>query len=495
MQMHTPTSAFVAQALAPCLIEAHGQIPDGFHRIWTDTRTLQPGDLFVAIRGERFDGHDFIPHAIAAGAAGLLVEAARAHRVPAHYTGVVYRADSTQFAYGLLGAQWRKRYYLPVIAIGGSVGKTTTKEMLAAIAEQRYPERVLKTRGSENGWLGIPMTLLRLQPDHALAIVEIGIDEIGAMRQHVDTVAPTHALLTAIGPEHLEKLHDLPTVAYEESLLLTETHARGGIIALNLDDPWIVPLHDRLVASNTLCFTLNRGAVAAGADTLGGVLEDGVLTLWGMGIDGLAVRMPLPGIHNARNALAATAMARELGIPPEQIAQGLEAFRPAFGRSESSVLPDGTFVYRDYYNANPVSVRAALTVLRQHPGGTLWICLADMLELGEEEERYHRELAKDLLDLHEPRVLLCGERMLWLHDELRRRGLGARTLHFLGREELAAYLAAHALPGDRILIKGSRSQRMEEVWARFAAARGLAEGSGIGFTPPPAPPSRTPRDP
>lgn len=460
------TPAFVREALGlsgPASAAAPGFAYAG---VVTDSRKIRPESLFVALPGDRFDGHDFIPQAIASGARGVLCRrGTKRPKSDAHW----YEVDDTVAAFRRVSGAWRERFSLPVAAIAGSVGKTTTKELLASILGAKHA-RVLKTEGSQNGFLGIPMTLLELRADHAAAVVEIGIDEAGAMAKHLALVKPSLALVTAIAPEHLEKLGDLETVAREETEALRRVASLGGAAIVSLDDPWIAKSAASLRGGRVVRATLS-GVARAAADCLVGKWTDtgsaGQLVASGMGLEAETFASPLPGVHNARNVLLALAAARAMGLSAHELRQGLSQFRPAPGRSELEKLPDGTEVLRDYYNASPASVEAALTVLSSlrasRPGRRALACLGDMLELGSDEEKLHRELAGPLLQATDA-VFLHGPRMLALADELRRRAFPGVVVHSGSHAELATRILEELRPGDALLIKGSRGMRMEEVW-------------------------------
>ena len=215
-----------------------------YSEVVTDSRKISKNCLFVALPGDRFDGHHFIAEAVAQGAGGVICKADYSLSSSTERT-LFFRVKDTVDAYRALGSAWREEFKIPMIAVAGSVGKTTTKDLLAAILLGKW-EKVFKTQGSQNGFIGIPMTLLELKKDHEVAVIEVGIDEIGAMEKHMELVQATHAVLTAIGPEHLEKLIDVPTVAREEAIALSYVAKSGGLISVRLDDPWISPLFDKL---------------------------------------------------------------------------------------------------------------------------------------------------------------------------------------------------------------------------------------------------------
>ena len=357
-----------------------------------------------------------------------------------------------------------------MVVIAGANGKTTTKELLAAILTGKFPQ-VLKTQGSQNGYLGIPMTLLELRASHGVAVVEVGIDEIGAMVKHMEIVEPTVSLVTVIGPEHLEKLHDVAPVARVECIALTHVAAAGGMVAINLDDPWLEPLAKSLTGRK-LGYSLEPSKGEGLKDLIRGKITDGETSLVvnGFGLSDFSVKLPLLGKHNAANLLAALALARTLGLSPDEIRRGLATFKGADGRSELRMLAGATPVVCDYYNASPLSMAAGLQLLEQvstSEGGkkrVRWACLADMLELGPDEESFHRALADPLCALKIENVLLYGPRMKWLQDELKKRKFPGRLEHFQSHPEMAGVLNSSIGRNDALLIKGSRGMRMEEVW-------------------------------
>jgi len=349
------SSEFVARALGlpvPAPIE--------FQTITTDSRKASTGALFVAIPGEKFDGHAFIPKAIEQGATGVVGEKGKIPAGLPRHVAVFEVADTTE-AYRRLGSAWRGRFSNPVVVVAGSVGKTTTKELLTSILRGKYA-RVVSTRGSQNGYLGIPMTLLDLRADTDVAVVEVGIDEIGAMEKHMAVVRPTASLLTAIGPEHLEKLIDVPTVAREEAFALTLTAKTGGVTVVRMDDPYQAKILPQLL------FSQNAWQCALDLDLQGPRTVKGQIAADGKHLrvtqetgSHFEVTLPLPGRHNAGNLLVAVTTALSQGLNPIEIQRGLSQFQGAYGRSELRMLPRNTPVVCDYYNANPSSVEAAST--------------------------------------------------------------------------------------------------------------------------------------
>ena len=430
----------------------------------TDSRTVQAGDLFVAIKGDYLDGHDFISQAVEKGAAAVLCE-----RYPADTRQVgidIFLVENSLESFRLLARHWRELIDPTVVAVAGSVGKTTTKDMLAALISGKF-KKLIWTKGSQNGFLGLPITLMNINADTEAAVIEVGIDAPDAMRKHIDLVRPEVALVTAISEEHLEWLKNLETVAQEENLILIETAAAGGTAVINLDDPWIKPLMGSLQASGKIGFTLHGNPAA---DVVVGRFFGTRLEINGFNRFQFDLPCPLPGEHNARNLLGAVAVALVLGVTPDEMEEGLSSFAPSGGRSQMETLPSGVKILCDYYNANPASMRAAFRVVESaaHPQSTRWLCLADMKELGEREETLHRELADEIVRLGpNVRLLLYGAKMKWLSDEIRQRGLKVSVKEFESLDLLAQDVKKSAKSGDFVLLKGSRSMKMETVWERL----------------------------
>lgn len=443
-----------------------------FGAIITDSRKIEPGCLFIALPGDNFDGHDFMASAIEKGATGILALSDRIKSLPTalikNHSPVFYPVDNTLEAYRLLGKTWRSGFQIPIVMIAGSNGKTTTKELLSAALKGRWPS-VHKTIGSQNGFVGIPYTLLELRSEHQAAVIEVGIDEPGAMLKHVETVAPTFSLLTIIGPEHLEKLVDIETVAREENLALTEVVSRGGKVLINCDDPFIAPLDQTILPTRKLSYTLN--VKDPDPSRLHGKISDDGKTLE---VSGATLQspevfnLPLPGRHNALNLLAAVAASLSLGLSPDEIRKGLSFFSGADGRSQLETLASGTRVICDYYNSQPASLKAGLELLAQlsldSSTKVKWACLADMLELGPKEEAFHREPAQWIKNLGIQNIVLYGKRMKWLEDELKTQGFKGFLTHCETHAQCAALLKEKLTPDSFLLIKGSRGMKMEEVW-------------------------------
>lgn len=433
-----------------------------FTFVTSDSRKVQPGCLFVALPGEKQDGHNFIENAISKGARGVLCK--RGFPLPSYKEIYFFPVEDPLSAYRRLAGAWRREFSIPLVAVAGSAGKTTTKELLAALLQGKW-SNVLKTTGSQNGFIGIPMTLLELQQEHEAAVVEVGIDAVGAMQQHMNLIGANAAVLTAIGPEHLENLHDIPTVAREEGFALSHVAHSGGIVAINLDDPWIRPHLATLREGRKIPYSLT-GATAS-IDMVSGKLspDKKSLIFQGLGIPETQIDLPLLGNHNASNLLSAITVAAGLGLTAEEMIRGLKTFKGATGRSEIYEFAGNTRILCDYYNSQPASVNAGLDLLSEvSQNRNRWACLGDMLDLGPNEEFFHRDLAGKILDLQIENVLLYGPRMSHLLNELEKRHFQGYVAHFDTHSDLASTLIQKMKSGDTVLIKGSRGMRMEEVW-------------------------------
>jgi UDP-N-acetylmuramoyl-tripeptide--D-alanyl-D-alanine ligase len=456
----------IEAALGPLLVRAARIDPDRVYaRVAPLSERVVGGALFARVEGAYDGGEPAFLDAVMRGASGLLC---RVGQAPAIDFGLnVLEVSDTLAAYRRIAGLWRDRFSLPIAVVAGSVGKTTTKEMLAAML-RGHLQSVLATVENLNGYVGIPTTLLEIGPAHRAAVVEVGIDARGAMAEHIALVRPTHAVVSAIGIEHLEGLSDLATVATEELVALSGVADVGGTVAVNLDDPWVRAWADRLSSGRRIGFSLAGVGVTPGRDVLVGEIDAAgtSVRVTGLGMEG-DLPMVLPGVHNARNLLGAAVLASALGASLEEMVRGLAGFVAMPGRSQIVALASGVRVICDFYNASPPSMLAALALLDGDLGGAAprsrWACLGDMLELGAAEEELHRALAAPIRESRVDHVLLAGPRMRWLYDELRARGFSADVSHHSAIEDLAARLGAGVVAGDLVLLKGSRAMAMEKV--------------------------------
>jgi UDP-N-acetylmuramoyl-tripeptide--D-alanyl-D-alanine ligase len=470
------------------LCEAHVLLPDSqlignpavqVQRVHTDTRTLREGDLFVALRGERFDAHDYIAKAYAAGAVAVLAErgwmvdapqALGVQAIPVQTLGVQASPLQTpgllvipQQAPGLLvpnsllalqqlAAAWRAKFKLPLVAVTGSNGKTTVTQMLAAIGHAACGEQSLATEGNLNNHIGVPLTLLRLRAHHRLAVVELGTNHVGEIAQLATLVQPTVALINNAQREHQEFLHGVEAVARENGSVLQGLAPHGTLVVPAADT--YAPLW-RAWAGARQVWTF---ALDAQADICGSATWDAQRAAWTILMrtpaGAVATTLHQPGSHNVLNAMAATACALAADVSPAAVSQGLAAFRPVAGRSRALPLQRGAqavTLIDDSYNANPDSVRAAIDVIADLPGPR-WLVLGDMGEVGEQGPQFHAEVGAYARER--------GIEALWSTGELcKQLGYGR---HFESAAALCAALGT-APPAATVLVKGSRFMKMEQV--------------------------------
>lgn len=440
---------------AATILSARRDGPDGrFRGVSIDTRTLEPGMLYVALPGERVDGHDFVAEAARRGAAAALAMRAEGTGLP---TLIV---SDTRTALGPLAAAWRARFAVPVVGITGSNGKTTVKEMTAAILRTTGP--VLATRGNLNNDIGMPLTVFQLAPEHVAAVIEMGANHVGEIAYLADIARPDVAVITNCGPAHLEGFGTIDDVARAKGEIVSALTAHGTAV-LNMDDAyfayWCELAHPRKMIS----FGLDPKAdvtAAWRADAGGSVLD--------MNIAGVEVQvhLALPGEHNVRNALAASAAAFAAGASVQGIAEGLARAGTVAGRLQTKQVACGARLIDDTYNANPASFNASLEVLGGF-GGEAWLVLGDMAELGDRSEALHVEAGLAARKAGVARLFATGP--MTAHTV---RAFGSGAAHFESRETLAEALdeamKASMTPVSTggaltVLLKGSRSMGMEKV--------------------------------
>lgn len=427
-----------------------------------DSRTVQPGELFIAIRGDRFDGHDFAHAALERGAWGAVV--ARATPAAAALSGrtnVVVVPDTLQ-ALQELALLHRRRFTLPVVGVTGSNGKTTTKEMLASILGQQG--QVLRNEGNLNNHIGVPLTLCKLNAGHRFAVIEMGMSGLGEIATLARLALPGVGVITNIGPAHLAFLGSTETVARAKGELLQGLDA-GGTAVLNADDRHYDALR-RLAPGRVISFGMDREAEVSAAE----ITLEGDRTSLLLRSGGRSVRLLLRtvGRHNVANALAAAAAATALGVPLETVRAGLEAFRPVAMRSELRELKGRTIV-ADYYNANPASMRAALEALAAMGSGRRTVAvLGDMLELGEAGPELHREIGETAARFGTGIVIAVGTLGRHIAEGARSAGMTSGRVFEAGdTSQAATALRDHSRPGDVVLVKGSRGMKMEKILEEF----------------------------
>lgn len=426
------------------------------HRVHTDTRSLQPGDLFVALRGEQFDANDFLSQAKAAGAVAAIAERGLAQ---ADLDGV--QVSDSRLALGALANAWRKQFGLPLIAVTGSNGKTTLTQMIASILTAWKPEAVLATQGNFNNDIGLPLTLLRLEPHHEVAVVEIGMNHPGEIAMLAALAQPTVAVVNNAQREHQEFMASVEAVADENGSVLSGL-PKGGTAVFPAGDAFTPKWRALAGKQRAITFALQGQANAAvDADVLGTAEWTG--NAWQVDVKSqfgrLQYRLEIAGLHNVMNSLAAVACAAAVGAPAWAIEAGLAAFRPVSGRSRTQQLQlAGRHItlIDDSYNANPDSVCAAIDLLATLPGPRLLV-LGDMGEVGDQGPAFHAEVGAYAREKNIDKLLTLGD--LCAHSAISFGAVGHS-------EDIAALNAAvlAALPQvASVLVKGSRFMRMERV--------------------------------
>ena len=427
-----------------------------FEKVGTDSRKVERGALFIPLKGEKFDGHRFIRQAEEGGAGGILKEKG-APEMPA---GLCIEVRDTLRALQDLAAFARKNFGGRVIAITGSNGKTTTKEMLASILEQKF--RLLKTEGNLNNHIGLPLTILKLTPEHQILQLEMGINHPGELTRLCEIARPELGVITNIGETHLEGLGGLEGVARAKGELLD--FLEKGTAVLNRDSPFFGSLAGRQ-KGRMVSFGFSEKADVRG---VGFRVEAGVSAMEiRTGDSRFQVRLSVQGAHNGANALAAAAAALSLGVAPGEVAAGLASFTPVPLRSELRTLPNGLKILVDAYNANPSSMEAALTTLAgmgREEGRETVAVLGAMLELGPDSPALHRKIGKSAAGLKIGTILLYGPEA----EEVRRGAMDAGMAGSAARvcgshREIAGEIRKFPGAATMVLIKGSRGMKMEQV--------------------------------
>lgn len=426
-----------------------------FSSVSTDTRTLQPGALFVALRGERVDGHDYVDLALDKGAAGALVDRASGlDDTPLASRLALITVDDTRLGLGHLARHWRCRFAIPVIAVTGSNGKTTVKEMIAACLRAHFgADRVLATTGNLNNDIGLPLTLLRLRAEHRTAVVELGMNHPGETAYLAALARPTVALINNAQREHQEFMKDVAAVAEEH----------GAVIAALADDGTAIINADDAHAQYWLNLAGTRRSVTFGIETAASISARCRL-----GPVSSAVEMASPqghaefqlraaGLHNVRNALAAVAAASTVGVPVATSAAALGEFEPVKGRLQTKKGRGNTLVIDDTYNANPDSVRTAIDVLAQNRTKKVLV-LGDMGEVGDQGPAFHAEIGHYARERGIDQLLGLGPLTRSAVE-----AFGPPAAYFETVEELIAAAESLLPAAPAVLVKGSRFMRMERV--------------------------------
>jgi UDP-N-acetylmuramoyl-tripeptide--D-alanyl-D-alanine ligase len=425
----------------------------GFHRasiygISTDSRTIREGELFVAIKGDTYDGHAFLAQAMAKGAVAAVVDRVEAERrglTGPEYIGV----KDPLYALGELARHYRGKMAAVVTAITGSNGKTTVKNLVYDIISKRFP--AVKSHGNFNNLIGLPLSIFQLRPDHKFAVFELGMSARGEILRLGDIAGPDVAVITNVGPVHLEFLKSVDQVA-EAKLEIIEGIKSSGTLVINGDD-------ENLKARSS---RIRRGLLKFGLEPHNDIKPVGLqfdsARMPSFSVDNHEITVRMPGVHNVYNALAAYAVARALGIDGREAADSISVFHPEGMRSEV-VNYGGVTMIVDCYNANPASMAYALETLSQmNCEGKRIAVLGDMLELGEQSVHYHNEVGRQARELGIDYIFGFGLHAKYITDRF---GIGGR--HFDKKEGLSKSLLETVKAGDLILFKGSRGMALEEV--------------------------------
>jgi UDP-N-acetylmuramoyl-tripeptide--D-alanyl-D-alanine ligase len=413
----------------------------------TDSRTLSRGDLFVALRGETFDGHDYISQVEAKGAVAALVSVSNASSLPQ------LRVTDTQRALGLLGAYNRTLYSGSLVAITGSSGKTTVKNMVQAVLSRCGA--VMATAGNFNNEIGVPLTLLRLSPDVDFAVVEMGAAKAGDIDWLCELARPTVALLLNAMPAHLHGFGSLDGVASAKGEIFDRL-GETDIAVINADQPWAKQWRKRAAPAGILDFGLEQPAAISARDIHSRGVE-GISFTASTPVGDISIRLTLPGVHNVANALAAVAAGLACNLSLIDIRDGLEALQPVDGRLRSIRTAQDVVVVDDCYNANPGSVRAAIDMLASCPGRRTLV-LGAMLELGANSGALHREVGEYARTSGIDQLWGVGQEL-----EVCVKAFGANGRFFRDRAAVLSNLEGQFGAGDTVLVKGSRGAGMEQV--------------------------------
>lgn len=431
----------------------------------TDTRTIAKGQMYVAIRGVHFDGHEFLGAAAAAGAGAAVV--VRGSELPKGLNAVA--VGDTVRALGDIASWWRGRFSVPCVAITGSNGKSTTKEMAAAALRGVGP--VLKTEGNFNNLIGLPLTVFRWNGSHRVAVLEMGMNAPGEIRRLTEVSRPDVGIITNITAAHLERLHTIETVARAKGELFEAMGGRG-IAVINDEDPWVKEVAS-LHRGRKISFGMQNDSDVKFLHMEMENLDSMTLKLAVSGKE-FDVKLPLPGVHNVMNALGAVAISVAIGVDPEAAVSRLVGFSPMPMRFENVQLANGVRVVNDSYNANPESMDAAFrTVGSARRAGRFIAALGDMLELGDASRELHRRVGGSAARFGVERLFVYGDFAGDLADGAVLEGVDPSSIEVCDTlEQMWRLLEEEIRAGDVLLVKGSRAMRMEKVVEQLKASIG-----------------------
>lgn len=443
----------LAEAVAGKLLWGEPDVT--FFGVTTDSRKVTKASLFIPLIGEKFDGHDYIEQCFKAGASVCLTS----KPIPEVAGCSAVLVDDTAKALRDLAAWHRKKFVIPVVGITGSVGKTSTKDMVSCVLSQKYS--VLKTQGNFNNEIGLPLTVLNIDSSHETAVIEMGMSGFGEISRLTAIARPDIAIITNIGVSHIEKLGSQEGILKAKLEILEGLH-KDGLVVLNGDDPLLKPLKGKL-PFRTVLYGMHRGSdyTASKYQTMG---EQGTSFEITVNETLYNVEIPVPGIHNVYNALAAIAAGIEMKIPMEIIINGIKQFSPGNMR-QSIINHNGIKIINDAYNASPQSMQAAINVLEEISSGSRSIAvLGDMFEMGDMSKDLHYSVGEFIKNKKINYVITVGQDSGMISQAVADSGNGEIKLrHFESNKEALKYILGIVMPGDYILIKGSRGMKMEEI--------------------------------
>ena len=425
--------------------------------ISTDSRTLKKGEAFFAIIGEKFDGHKFIKEAFDKGASLSVVNYSWYIKNRDYFKDQpILVVQDTVKALGDFARNYRQKFNIPTIAIAGSNGKTTTKDIIADILSKKY--NVLKTEGNLNNHIGVPLMIFKIRKNTEIAIIELGTNHPGEMEYLCNILNPNFGLITNIGKEHLEFFKDLEGVMQEETTLFRYLKDNNGFAFVNYDDPWLKNASKNL--RNKLTYGFNKKSDYYGSTSIS-KSGNNTLSIYSGGKKVLSVNPSLPGRHNCANFLASAVVGLKFSVKRNDIKKAIEEFKPAFGRMEI-INNKGIMIIKDCYNSNPDSLRLGLeTLAKIKYGSRKFVVLGDMLEIGERAPEEHRLAGEIIKRLGLDNIFLYGDYSKYIYKELQKYPKFCK--HFEDKILLAKELKSTVKEGDTIYIKGSRGMKMETI--------------------------------
>jgi UDP-N-acetylmuramoyl-tripeptide--D-alanyl-D-alanine ligase len=427
-------------------------------KVSSDSRTIAKGQFFIALKGANFDGNRFVEEAFKKGAIGAIMSSPQARPFPSGKIIIIVK-DTTE-ALQDIAMRHRMKFDIPVVAVTGSNGKTMVKEMASAVLSKRYD--VLKNAGTENNHIGVPATLLRLKEHHQVCVLEIGANHKGEIGRLSEIAGPSVAVITNIGPSHLGFFGSLDGVYKAKTEILGPLGRKNGLLIINGDDGYLSGIRQR-------DYRVIRYGLGKANNLYAEALSSGRASVTFVVNGTMVFGLNLCGMHNVYNALAAIALGRHFGISYRSIRDALYACNPVKMRLDICRI-GGIDIINDAYNSNPLSMEAALDAVKNYPARARWVVSADMLELGKESARFHQEVGKMVARSKVDGLLTFGDLSRYTLSHAIASGMSKRrSWHCDGHDEIARILKKVARQGDAVLLKGSRSMRMEKVLDKLRA--------------------------